>query len=81
MSSGFISYKSLTSQPKSKKILAPGLRKNLLYIEPSNWWPDNLDNLFNSGWVYHFNAVPGNPLKRDASYWIKRAFTELYEEN
>ena len=37
-------------------------RKNLLYIEPSNWWPDNLDNLFNSGWVYHFNAVPGNPL-------------------
>ena len=56
-------------------------RKNLLYIEPSNWWPDNLDNLFNSGWVYHFNAVPGNPLKRDASYWIKRAFTELYEEN
>ncbi len=53
-------------------------RKNLLHLDPSNWWPDNLDNLFNSGWVYHFNAVPANGMERHAGYWIERTFKELY---
>jgi hypothetical protein len=55
-------------------------RKDLLFIDPSNWWPDDLNNLYNSGWVYHFNAIPNNNLKRDAGYWIKRVFNELYED-
>ena len=53
-------------------------RKNLLHLDPSNWWPDNLDNLFKSGWVYHFNAVPANRMDRHAGYWIERTFKELY---
>tara|TARA_Y100001973_G_C5195380_1_gene333881 strand:+ start:215 stop:982 length:768 start_codon:yes stop_codon:yes gene_type:complete len=54
-------------------------RKNLLHIDPTNWWPDTLDNLFNSGWVYHFNSIPQNRMSRDASYWMKRTFEELYK--
>jgi len=53
-------------------------RKSLLHIDSSNWWPDTLDNLFNSGWVYHFNAIPQNPMGRDTSYWLKRTYEELY---
>jgi len=53
-------------------------RKSLLHIDSSNWWPDTLDNMFNSGWVYHFNAIPQNPMGRDASYWLKRTYEELY---
>ena len=53
-------------------------RKSLLHIDSSNWWPDTLDNLFNSGWVYHFNAIPQNPMGRDSSYWMKRTYEELY---
>ena len=53
-------------------------RKNLLHLDPSNWWPDNLDNLFKSGWVYDFNAVPANRMDRHAGYWIERTFKELY---
>ena len=55
-------------------------RKDLLFIDPSNWWPDDLNNLYNSGYVYHFNAIPKNHLKRDAGYWIQRVFNELYED-
>jgi len=54
-------------------------RKNLLYIAEQCWWEDNLENLYNSGWIYHFNAIPPNPLKRDASYWMERVYKELYK--
>jgi len=53
-------------------------RKNLLYLSDTCWWNDSLENLFNAGWVYHFNAIPLNPMNRDASYWMKRAYEELY---
>ena len=32
-----------------------------------------------AGWVYHFNAIPPNPQKRDQQYWIERTYKELYE--
>ena len=51
-------------------------RKNLLYIDENCWWTDELINLFNAGWVYHFNAIPQNP--RDVSYWMERTYKELY---
>ena len=54
-------------------------KKSLLYIPSYSWWPDTLDNLFNSGWVYHFNSIPQNRMSRDASYWMKRTFEELYK--
>lgn len=53
-------------------------RKNLLYIHDNCWWEDTLENLFNAGYVYHFNAIPQNPMNRDASYWMKRTYEELY---
>tara|TARA_R110002020_G_scaffold406604_1_gene616744 strand:- start:3279 stop:4043 length:765 start_codon:yes stop_codon:yes gene_type:complete len=52
-------------------------RKNLLHIPNHSWWPDTLDNLFNAGWIYHFNAIPKNP--RNANYWIERTYKELYK--
>ena len=52
--------------------------KNLLNFGNS-WWGDSMENLYEQAWVYHFNAIPGNPLKRDASYFIKRAYEELYK--
>ena len=52
-------------------------RKNLLHIPGHSWWKDNLDNLYNSGWIYHFNAIPQND--RDSNYWIKRVYEELYK--
>ena len=53
-------------------------KKNLLYIDPQCWWPDNLDNLYNSGWIYHFNSIPPNQMKRDSGYWMERTYKELY---
>ena len=53
-------------------------RKNLLYVDTRCWWPDEL-HFLDAGWVYHFNAIPDNPLNRDANYWIKRTYEELYE--
>tara|TARA_R110002020_G_scaffold46024_9_gene131227 strand:- start:4270 stop:5052 length:783 start_codon:yes stop_codon:yes gene_type:complete len=55
-------------------------RKNLLYISGYSWWEDKLDNLYNSGWIYHFNAIPQNQYNRDSAYWMKRVFEELYGE-
>tara|TARA_B100000131_G_C18083279_1_gene599073 strand:+ start:498 stop:1307 length:810 start_codon:yes stop_codon:yes gene_type:complete len=54
-------------------------RKNLLYTTQNCWWKDDLTNLFNSGWVYQFNALPKNELGRDRSYWMKRIYEELYK--
>ena len=53
-------------------------RKNLLYIDKSCWWTDEL-HFLNAGWVYHFNAIPPNSMGRDVSYWMKRTYEELYK--
>ena len=55
-------------------------KKSLLYIPSYSWWPDTLDNLWDSGWVYHFNSIPQNQYNRDANYWIERVYKELYEK-
>ena len=52
-------------------------RKNLMYYHPQQWWTDELHFLKN-GWIYHFNAIPPNPMNRDANYWIDRTYKELY---
>ena len=55
-------------------------RKNLFYLTTNCWWKDDLTNLYNSGWVYQFNAIPQNELGRDRSYWMGRIYKELYEK-
>ena len=52
-------------------------RKNLLYIDKDCWWTDEL-HFLDAGWVYHFNAIPQNDMGRDANYWIRRTYKELY---
>jgi lipopolysaccharide biosynthesis glycosyltransferase len=52
-------------------------RKNLLYCSQNCWWTDEL-HFLEAGWVYHFNAIPPNQMNRDANYWIKRTYEELY---
>ena len=54
-------------------------KKSLLHIPNYSWWPDNLDNLYNSGWVYHFNSIPKNSSNRDSHYWMERVYKELYD--
>ena len=55
-------------------------RKNLFFLGQKNtYWKDDLTNLYNSGWVYQFNAIPQNKLKRDRNYWMQRIYEELYE--
>ena len=54
-------------------------RKNLLHIPEYSWWPDTLENLWDSGWIYHFNSIPQNKHNRNANYWIKRVYEELYK--
>jgi len=54
-------------------------RKNLLYLGQQCWWADNFTNLYNSGWVYQFNAMGKNELGRDRAYWMKRIYEDLYE--
>ncbi len=53
-------------------------RKNLLYLDNGHWWTDEL-HFLKAGWVYHFNAIPPNSMSRDANYWIKRTYEELYK--
>ena len=53
-------------------------RKNLIkIIDKQHWMTDELYYL-RVGWIYHFNAIPTNPLKRDAKYWMRRTYKELY---
>ena len=52
-------------------------RKNLLHIPGHSWWEDSLEGLYDSGWIYHFNAIPQN--ERHADYWMKRTYEELYK--
>jgi len=54
-------------------------KKSLLHLPGYSWWPDTLENLWDSGWVYHFNSIPQNQYNRDANYWIERVYKELYE--
>ena len=54
-------------------------RKNLLHIPGHAWWPDDLKNLYSSGWVYHFNSIPQNQMGRGAGYWMERVYKDLYE--
>ena len=51
--------------------------KQLLFLDERMWFKDDI--IFKDcGWVYHFNAIPPNPMNRDAKYWIKRTYEELY---
>ena len=51
--------------------------KQLLFIDDRMWFKDDI--IFKDcGWVYHFNAIPPNPLNRDSKYWIKRTYEELF---
>ncbi len=54
-------------------------RKNLLYIDKNCWWTDEL-HFLDAGWVYHYNAIPRNPMNRYAKYWMERTHKELYGE-
>ena len=54
-------------------------RKTLILLdkELQHWMDDKL-YFSEAGWVYHYNAIPPNPMNRDASYWMKRTYEELY---
>ena len=55
------------------------VRKQLFYFHQSCYWEDTLTNLYNSGWVYQFNAIPPSDMGRDRTYWMKRVYEELYK--
>jgi hypothetical protein len=55
------------------------LSKNLLYFG-WGWWQDTLENMYDQGWVYHFNAIPKNELGRNSGYFLERAYKELWEK-
>ena len=52
--------------------------KQLLYLQDEYWWDDSKIIYDKCGYVFHFNAIPPNPMDRDAAYWIKRTYEELY---
>ena len=54
-------------------------RKNLLVVHDQVWWEDSLSNMYQAGWVYHYNSIPPNPMKRQVDYWMERTYKELYE--
>ena len=44
-------------------------------------WPaDSLENLYEQGWVYHFNSIPKNSLNRNTDYFLERAYRELWSK-
>ena len=53
--------------------------KQLLYIHPSLWWLTDELIFKECGYVFHFNAIPKTEMGRDANYWIKRTYEELYK--
>ena len=55
------------------------VRKQLFYYDKRCYWEDSLTNLYNSGWVYQFNAIPPSEIGRDRTYWMKRVYEELYK--
>ena len=54
-------------------------KKNLLYLSGYSWWSDTLENLWDSGWVYHFNCIPNNDNNQATYHWMKKTYEELYE--
>jgi len=54
-------------------------RKNTIVIDKNyqSWMNDELYFL-DVGWIYHFNSIPQNSMRRDANYWIERTYKELY---
>ena len=55
-------------------------RKNLIVLdEKIQFWMNDELYFLKAGFVYHFNAIPPNPMNRDASYWMKRTYKELYK--
>ncbi len=54
-------------------------RKNILLVDDmlQHWMKDEL-HFLDAGWVYHFNAIPPNPKRRDQQYWIDRTYRKLY---
>ena len=54
-------------------------RKNLLVVTGQEWWTDEL-HFLDAGWVYHYNAIPRNPMERYTKYWMERTYKELYGE-
>ena len=64
---------------QSKYNLQDLYRKNLIMIDNiSQHWMDDKLYFLDAGWIYHFNAIPPNPMERDANYWIKRTYEELF---
>ena len=55
-------------------------RKNLLYTDERCWWQDDLSNLYNTSYIYQFNAISQNTLNRDRNYWMERIYKELYDK-
>ena len=55
-------------------------KKNIIVVDKQmqHWMEDRL-HFLDCGWVYHFNAIPPNPMSRDVSYWMKRTYEELYK--
>jgi len=49
-------------------------RKNLFTLGYKDWSTKPL--FINSGWVYHFNAIPAN--MGDTKYWMETTYKELY---
>ena len=52
-------------------------RKNLLVVSGQEWWTDEL-HFLDAGWIYHYNAIPRNPMERHVNYWMERTYKELY---
>ena len=82
----FITQKTTYTKHKEQKDKLGALksiqdlcRKNLLYVDRNLWWTDEL-HFLDAGWVYHYNAIPRNPLNRYAKYWMERTYKELYGE-
>ena len=45
----------------------------------SLWWLTDELIFKECGYVFHFNAIPKTEMGRDANYWIKRTYEELYK--
>lgn len=55
-------------------------KKNTILLDKEiQFWMEDKLYFLDAGWVYHFNAIPPNPQKRDQQYWIERTYKELYE--
>ena len=54
-------------------------KKNIIVVDKQmqHWMEDRL-HFLDCGWVYHFNAIPPNPMS-EMCYWMKRTYEELYK--